>query len=201
MDISTLVIQNKKDRYILEMEYTENDDIKKEIQNIINKLVLPSESKITKFDDKINEIEELSMKKLFYRLKEPQKINRITKYFINNHKISEDKAELFSSQIMELLNKKAVTQRIPVRVGEKYHEVLINKHEIRNTYESKYDYIVYNFGGDGLDEKRRIPFKKAVLKEEYSSDVAKFFTKDELKSIITKEKILGEVLSSSKTSI
>jgi len=104
MDISTLVIQNKKDRYILEMEYTENDDIKKEIQNIINKLVLPSESKITKFDDKINEIEELSMKKLFYRLKEPQKINRITKYFINNHKISEDKAELFSSQIMELLN-------------------------------------------------------------------------------------------------
>jgi deoxyribodipyrimidine photolyase-like uncharacterized protein len=104
MDISTLVIQNKKDRYILEMEYTENDDIKKEIQNIINKLDVPSENKLSKFDNKINEIEELSMKKLFYRLKEPQKINRIKKYFINNHKISEDKAELFSSQIIELLN-------------------------------------------------------------------------------------------------
>ena len=109
--------------------------------------------------------------------------------------------EDMKNAIIELVNKKAKTIRIPVRVGEKYHEVLINKHEIRNTYESKYDYIVYNFGGDGLDEKRRIPFKKAVLKEEYSSDVAKFFTKDELKSIITKEKILGEVLSSSKTSI
>jgi len=104
MDISTLVIQNKKDRYNLEMEYTESEDIKKEIQTIINKLEIPSENKITKFDDKINEIEELSMKKLFYRLKEPQKINRIKKYFINNLKISDDKAELFSSQIIELLN-------------------------------------------------------------------------------------------------
>ena len=104
MDISTLVIQNKKDRYNLEMEYTESEDVKKEIHTIINKLELPSENKITKFDDKINEIEELSMKKLFYRLKEPQKINRIKKYFINNLKISDDKAELFSSQIIELLN-------------------------------------------------------------------------------------------------
>lgn len=105
MDISTLVIQNKKDRYILEMEYTENEDIKKEIHNIINKLDLPSENKISKFNNKINEIEELSMKKIFYRLKEPQKINRIKKYLINLLKISEDKAELFSSQILELLNK------------------------------------------------------------------------------------------------
>lgn len=104
MDISTLVIQNKKDRYNLEMEYTESEDIKKEIQILINKLELPSVNKITKFDDKINEIEELSMKKLFYRLKEPQKINRIKKYFIDNLKISDDKATLFASQIIELLN-------------------------------------------------------------------------------------------------
>ena len=104
MDISTLVIQNKKDRYNLEIEYTESEDVKKEIQNIINKLDLPSVNKITKFDDKINEIEELSMKKLFYRLKEPQKINRIKKYFIDNLKISDDKATLFASQIIELLN-------------------------------------------------------------------------------------------------
>jgi hypothetical protein len=104
MDISTLVIQNKKDRYNLEMEYTESDDVKKEINTIINKLELPSENKITKFDDKINEIEELSMKKLFYRLKEPQKLNRIKKYFINHLKLSDDKATLFASQIIELLN-------------------------------------------------------------------------------------------------
>lgn len=104
MDISTLVIQNKKDRYNLEMEYTESEDVKKEIHAIINKLELPSENKITKFNDKINEIEELSMKKLFYRLKEPQKINRIKKYYIDNLKISDDKATLFASQIIELLN-------------------------------------------------------------------------------------------------
>jgi hypothetical protein len=104
MDISTLVIQNKKDRYNLEMEYTESEDVRKEIQNIINKLELPSENKITRFDDKINEIEELSMKKLFYRLKEPQKINRIKKYLLNYLKVSEEQSELFSLQIIELMN-------------------------------------------------------------------------------------------------
>lgn len=107
--------------------------------------------------------------------------------------------EDMKNAIMELVNKKAKTIRIPVRVGEKYHEILISKHEIRNTYESKDDYIVYNFGGEGLDEKRKIPFKRAELKEEYSSDAAKFFTKDELKSIITKEKILEETLPGLKT--
>jgi UDP-N-acetylglucosamine 4,6-dehydratase/UDP-glucose 4-epimerase len=95
--------------------------------------------------------------------------------------------------IIELVGKKTETVQIPVRVGEKYHEVLISKEELRNTYESKDDYIVYNFGGEGLDEKRTIPFKKTSLSDEYSSDKAKLFTKDELKSIISKEKILEEI--------
>ena len=95
--------------------------------------------------------------------------------------------------VIELVGKKVETTQIPVRVGEKYHEVLISKHEIRNTYESKDDYIVYNFGGEGLDEKRTIPFKKTKLADEYSSDMAKLFTKEELKTIITKEKLLEEI--------
>ncbi|PBO85617.1 MAG: hypothetical protein COA77_03310 [Thaumarchaeota archaeon] len=100
--------------------------------------------------------------------------------------------EEMKNAIIELLNKKAKTIKIPVRVGEKYHEILISKHEIRNTYESKDDYIVYNFGGEGLDEKKKIPFKKTKLNKEYSSDSTKLFTKNELKSIITKEGILSD---------
>lgn len=96
--------------------------------------------------------------------------------------------------VVELVGKKMETEQIPVRVGEKYHEVLISKHEIRNTYESKDDYIVYNFGGEGLDEKRTIPFKKTKLVDEYSSDIAELFTKDELKTIITKERLLEEII-------
>lgn len=107
--------------------------------------------------------------------------------------------EDMKNAIIDLVNKKAKTVSIPVRVGEKYHEILISKHEIRNSYESKDDYIVYNFGGEGLDEKRKIPFKKAKLKDEYSSDAAELFTKDELKSIIVKEKILEEILPRFRT--
>jgi len=98
--------------------------------------------------------------------------------------------ENMKNVIIELMNEKVKVVKIPVRVGEKYHEILINKHEMRNTYESKDDYIVYNFGSEGLNGKIKIPFKKAKLKEEYSSDTAKSFTKNELKSIIVKEKII-----------
>jgi len=96
--------------------------------------------------------------------------------------------------VIELVGKKIETVQIPVRVGEKYHEVLISKHEIRNTYESEDDYILYNFGGEGLDEKRRIPFKKTKLVNEYSSDITELFTKEELKTIITREKILEQIM-------
>jgi len=136
MDISTLVIQNKKDRYNLEIKYTESDDIKKEIQIIINKLELPSENKITKFDDKINEIEELSMKKLFYRLKEPQKINRIKKYFINNLKISEDKADLFATYIVELLNYSTLKSKDIVYDSQKAEIININNIELIKNHDN-----------------------------------------------------------------
>jgi len=102
--------------------------------------------------------------------------------------------ENMKNAIIELLEKKVGIIKIPVRVGEKYHEVLISKHELRNTYESKEDYVVYNFDGQGVDtiggEKKKIPFKKTKLVNEYSSDIAELFTEEELKKIITKEKLL-----------
>ena len=106
--------------------------------------------------------------------------------------------ENMKNVIVELLEKKSSTIKIPVRVGEKYHEVLISKHELRNTYESKEDYVVYNFDGQGVDtiggEKKKIPYKKTKLIEEYSSDMAELFTEKELKKIITKEKLLKKVM-------
>jgi UDP-N-acetylglucosamine 4,6-dehydratase/5-epimerase len=106
--------------------------------------------------------------------------------------------ENMKNVIVELLEKKSSTIKIPVRVGEKYHEVLISKHELRNTYETKEDYVVYNFDGQGVDtiggEKKKIPYKKTKLIEEYSSDMAELFTEKELKKIITKEKLLKKVM-------
>lgn len=103
MDISTLIIQNKKDRYLLEIQYTENEKIINELKDIIKKLDKPNENNIDKFNNKIDEMEKLSLKKLFYRLKEPQKKNLIHKYIINKLQISSEKADIFSENILELL--------------------------------------------------------------------------------------------------
>jgi len=102
--------------------------------------------------------------------------------------------EDIKNAIIELLNLKIKTVKIPVRAGEKYHESLIGKHEILNTYESKKDYVVYNYGGDGLDEKRKIPYPKTKLKEEYSSENSKLYSKEELKIIIKKSGLIKETL-------
>jgi hypothetical protein len=104
MDISQLIIRNKRERYELELEYTEDEITKNQIQTILQKLEKPTESKIDKFDNKIDQIELLSMKKQFYRLKEPQKISRLEKYFSDKHNITDTESKKFANQILELLN-------------------------------------------------------------------------------------------------
>lgn len=108
MDIQKIILNNKKDRYLLELEYTEDEDIKKEIQNIINNLDKPLENKIVKFDNKIDEFEILSMKKNFYRLKKPQKIKLLNNYFksknvpeININNLSDNILELISNDTLK----------------------------------------------------------------------------------------------------
>ena len=53
---------------------------------------------------------------------------------------------------------------------------------------------MYNYGGDGLDEKRKIPYPKTKLKEEYSSENSKLYSKEELKIIIKKSGLIKETL-------
>lgn len=102
--------------------------------------------------------------------------------------------EDMKNAITELLDIKVKTIKIPVRAGEKHHESLISKHEILNTYESSKDYIIFNYGGEGLDENRKIPYSRTRLKEEYSSEDATKYTKNQLKEMIRKEKLIRETL-------
>ncbi len=93
--------------------------------------------------------------------------------------------------IIELLHSKNEVKRIPVRPGEKYHESLISSDEIRNTYETKEDYVIF---GEQIQDHRKIPgIKKSSLKERYSSDTVKLFTKEELKTILLKEKLISQI--------
>ena len=102
--IHNIIIDNIKQRYITELEYVETEEEKNEIKKILQKYNKISEKKIDIFDNKMNEIELLTMKKLFYRLKEPQKINRLKPYFIEKYNLSNEEATKNAEQIIELLN-------------------------------------------------------------------------------------------------
>ena len=93
--------------------------------------------------------------------------------------------------LLDLMDRKNEEKRIPVRIGEKHHEILINEHEIRNTYENQdNDYVIYE-NQLTKDHSEKIPnSKKGTLTTEYSSDKVKLVSKKELKEIIIKQNLV-----------
>ena len=93
--------------------------------------------------------------------------------------------------LLDLMDCKNEEKRIPVRIGEKHHEILINEHEIRNTYENQdNDYVIYE-NQLTKDHSEKIPnSNKATLTTEYSSDKVKLVSKKELKEIIIKQNLI-----------
>ena len=93
--------------------------------------------------------------------------------------------------ILDLMDCKNEEERIPVRIGEKFHETLINEHEIRNTYENQdNDYVIFE-NQLTPDDSETIPdAKKTTLSEEYSSDKVKITSKEELKEIFNKQNLI-----------
>ena len=91
-----------------------------------------------------------------------------------------------SDTIIELMGKKVKKRKIPVMPGEKYHETLIGMEDIKNTFETKEDYIIKNLDthSNSSDSNSR---KKTVLTNSYSSNNVKLLTKDEIKKIIKEE--------------
>ena len=98
--------------------------------------------------------------------------------------------ENMKNAIIELMDEKVKIRKIPVRPGEKYHESLINKDDLRNTYETKQDYIIYNFEIRNIIPKVRVPYMKTKLKDAYSSDRVELLTKKELMGIIVREGLI-----------
>ena len=93
--------------------------------------------------------------------------------------------------LLDLMDSKNEVKRIPVRIGEKHHEILINEHEIRNTYENQdNDYVIYE---NQLEKNRTesIPnSKKTTLTMGYSSDKVKVSSKEDLKKILINQNII-----------
>jgi UDP-N-acetylglucosamine 4,6-dehydratase/5-epimerase len=155
------------------------------VENIINKKKIPiTDPTMTRFNITINEAVNLVLRAV--------KFGKGGEIFVP--KLKAFTVEDMKNAIIDLVDVKAKDIKIPVRAGEKYHESMISKHELMNTYESDKDYIVYNYGGEGLDEKRKISYRRTKLIEEYSSDEAELLSKDEIKKIIIKEGLIKEIL-------
>ena len=93
--------------------------------------------------------------------------------------------------LLDLMGCKNEEERIPVRIGEKFHEILINEHEIRNTYENQdNDYVIFE-NQLTKDHSETIPnAKKTTLTTEYSSDKVKTTSQEELKQIFIKQNLI-----------
>ena len=93
--------------------------------------------------------------------------------------------------VLDLMDCKNEEESIPVRIGEKFHETLINEHEIRNTYENQdNDYVIFE-NQLTPDDSETIPnAKKTTLTSEYSSDKVKPVSQEELKKILINQNLI-----------
>jgi len=93
--------------------------------------------------------------------------------------------------VLDLMDCKNEEESIPVRIGEKFHETLINEHEIRNTYENQdNDYVIFE-NQLTKDHSETIPgAKKTTLTTEYSSDKVQATSKEKLKEILIKQNLI-----------
>lgn len=92
--------------------------------------------------------------------------------------------------ILELMKSKNETEIISVRSGEKYHESLIISDELRNTYESKDDYVIFEQETHEYDTIKSRGLNKTSLNHQYSSDRVDIIPKEELKKILTNENLV-----------
>ena len=70
--------------------------------------------------------------------------------------------------------------------------MLINKDELRNTYETKDDYVILA-NSQKEDLKKSQNLKETSLTDQYSSDNVDLFTIKELKEILIKENLLPDL--------
>ena len=105
-------------------------------------------------------------------------------------KLKAYKLDILRDAIIDLLNSKSITEKIPVRPGEKFHESLISQDELRNTFENDENYIIIDAITQDNILKKWKNLVPTNLTERYSSDKVDILTKDELKEILVKEKFL-----------
>lgn len=91
--------------------------------------------------------------------------------------------------IIEVLESKNETEIISIRPGEKIHESLISFDELNNTFENEHDHVIIDKQIQDwiLKDKDLV---QTTLKDQYSSNSVELLTKNELKELLIKEKLI-----------
>jgi UDP-N-acetylglucosamine 4,6-dehydratase/5-epimerase len=92
--------------------------------------------------------------------------------------------------IIELADKKVKVKKIPTRIGEKKHEMLINETELDTTFETEKDYVIGNPGVENIVPASNLN-KKTKLSHPYVSNTVELLKKEELKQLILKHGFLS----------
>jgi UDP-N-acetylglucosamine 4,6-dehydratase/UDP-glucose 4-epimerase len=79
---------------------------------------------------------------------------------------------------------------ISIRPGEKSHEILINRDELRKTFETKEDYVIYEKQIQNQEVIKSQGLVETNRTDEYSSDKVISLTKNEIKDILKQENLL-----------
>ncbi len=92
--------------------------------------------------------------------------------------------------IIDLTNSKVETEIISIRPGEKIHESLISNDELRNTFENNEDYVIIDKQLQESILKQSSNIKPNNINTSYSSDKVKILSKEELKQLLSNEKLI-----------
>jgi len=92
--------------------------------------------------------------------------------------------------IIDLTHTKTETEIISIRPGEKIHESLISFDELRNTFENDEDYVIIDKQLQESILKQSSNIKPNSLNNSYSSDKVKILSKEELKQLLSNQKLI-----------
>ena len=154
--------------------------ITSQIQN--GKEITITDPKMTRFNISMNQAVELIFRALKNGMGGEVFVPKLKAYRIKEMKES----------VLELMKASNKEKRIPVRPGEKYHELLINQEELRNTYETEKDYIIFEKQSQNYDyvTKSMNNIKKTSLETDYGSNSVSILTKEEIKKILIEEQLI-----------
>jgi UDP-N-acetylglucosamine 4,6-dehydratase/UDP-glucose 4-epimerase len=96
------------------------------------------------------------------------------------------------SALLDFENANNKEKKIPVRTGEKFHEVLINREELRNTYQTNDDFLVIE-NLTQLHKSDKTIIKNTSITSDYGSNSVKLLTPEELVNIFKNDELVNQL--------